>query len=72
MAAKAAKATVAAAGAGDKKPKEKAQKDKKEADTQFVNTTPKGHKKGEKTPLATCMTAAYVLCRYDPAYGKWL
>ena len=49
LAAKAAKATVAnAIGVGDKKVKDKAQKEKKdEVEVPFVNTTPKGHKKGK-------------------------
>lgn len=44
MAAKVAKNTVATVVGGEKKAKDK--KDKKAEDAPFVNTTPKGHKKG--------------------------
>ena len=51
QAAKAAKAAAAGVASSEKKTKEK--KEKKVEDTPFVNTTPKGHKKGMFVVIST-------------------
>lgn len=54
LAAKAAKQTVVAAATGEKKAKEKKER-KEEEDVPFVNTTPKGEKKGTLCTLSSCV-----------------
>jgi hypothetical protein len=73
-AAKASKATVVDAVAPEKK-KEKAapaEKAKKEEDAPFVNTTPKGHKKGtlclfHPAPAICCRDPPFFFCLSAPS-----
>jgi hypothetical protein len=68
LAAKAANVT-AVTRAGEKKVK--AEKEKKEEEISFVNTTPKGEKKGEQNVCVVNRTV-FNFSRSFPTHGQWL
>jgi hypothetical protein len=59
---------------GEKKEKEKPVKEKKEEDMPFVNTTPKGHKKGPIVFLVCefCVLIQSLLYRHVATHGQRL
>ena len=68
----AAKQLKQAASAPAAEKKAKAEKEKKTEEPPFVNTTPKGEKKGDPFSFVLALSHPLALDRHVPANGGWI